>query len=1772
IDKYVFRELYNQTKNNAEQLSKKNKFFLKGRYQSGSSQEIQLQGLNIAQGSIRVLSGSTTLVEGTDYTVDYQLGRVRIVNPGILTSGNDITIRFEKADLFNFRQKTLYGTRLDYRIHRDFNIGGTFMHLRERPLITRVSFGDDPLFNTMWGLDVNYSKESRFLTKMVDALPVIQTKEPSSISVKAEVAELIPGTPPQIGKENANMFIDDFEGTETPYDLTRQPIKWILGSTPKDFFDVNQIASDPLSYNYKRAKLSWYNIDQTAFFQGGSQKPGNISDEELKNHYVRGIGPQEIYPQRSLQAGYSNEPTFDLAYFPAERGMYNYNTAIQADGTLPNPKENYAALTRAITFDTDFDNANIQYIEFWMMDPFITGKHGNLSVNQGDKIIDNGINPGGQIWFQLGSVSEDLMKDGRHAFENGLPPDGGETGAIRDVWGKVTTAPYLNNAFSNLGGARDNQDVGLDGLKSSEEVTQFQKFADAVSKNVTDPNKKDQILADISNDNFKYFLSVESKSILDRYSNYNGMEGNSSTNTVNGFIGSNTNNPDNEDLNQNNTVSDVEQYFEYKVNIKKGTNGKFDERTNGFVVGKIANTINDDEVNWYQIRIPIRTNPTRVNGISDFKSIRFLRMVMAGWEQPVVIRMAQFQMVGSLWRPLDSLSTDKGTIRAGEPRNVGKVQLSTVNVEENGTAYPGVTPYVVPPDFIRDRDNTSNLNRLQNEQSLRICVDNLAPGDVAPAYKLINLNFINSKKIKMFLHAESSTARDYEMEGFLRIGTDFDDNYYDIRVPLKLTPPGSTEPQIIWPAENDVDVPLEQLSFVKAERNKAGFPQNKIFSLQMDGKIISIRGNPDFTSTQVALIGIQNPVTNSRNNQMCIWADELRTSGVNKNPGWAAVGTLNAKLADLANVTATGSYKSPGFGAIDQKITARQQNKTYQYGAASNITMDKFIPGNTGIKVPLYVSYDKKIIKPEYDPLNPDTKLETSLATLQEEERAERSSIVIDRSTRRSISLNNLQKVKTGQNSKNHLWDIENFSLTLGYSDIHSSNFLTQRYFFKNYKAGVAYTFGGNPKSLEPLKGIKSESKYVQLITAFNFTPLPSNLSFRTDLDRRFAVTQLRGSNFNNNTVAPLYEKSFYLNRSYGLRWAFTRSFGMDYRANVSTIIDEPTGEINNDKVRTNDPNSITKKDSVMQNLQKLGRVKNFDQNFNFTYRTPLDKIPFLDWTQSDLNYSANYMWKAGALGFADSLGNQAQNNRTFTANGKMDLLKLYNKLKFLREVNSPLTQVEQEHNQKREQWKRQLENPSLKKSEKDSLQNLISRKYASELRPVRGAFQLLMILKNFNMTYERSEGTLLPGFTRKPTYFGLNDGDLAPGIPFILGDQSDRIKTEAAEKNWISTSKFQSSPFVRTKGTKITYRTSLEPFKQFRVQLEGRQEQTQTYNEFFRYDFNGQLVSQNPTRSGSFKTSFISALTAFTKDDPVTNKNQTFETFAQNRDIIQDRMNSNRPNGVGHYDTTSQEVVIPAFIAAYSGRDAGKVGLTAFPRIPLPNWRIDYGGLSSLEFVKRYFSSVNLNHSYTSNYNVGNYSSSLRYGTEKINSQGSVFDMPQGTDTNGRAVFIPAYVINQVSIQESFSPLLGINLKTKKNITFNIKYNRTRNLNLSTTNSQVMEMKNQDYSISVGYTKTGMKLPVKYKQRVIVLKNEITFRFDFTIRDNKTIQRRVNDINVLTQGSQQIQIKPTINYRINDRLSIQLYYDRTINIPRVSSSFKRTNTLFGIQIRFSLS
>jgi cell surface protein SprA len=1760
INKYVYDTLYETTKADAELDVSKNKFFLTGRMQAGSSSEIVLPGINIAENSVTILAGNTPLTEGVDYRVDYNLGRVTIINEAVLNSGKPLKVKFEKADLFNFQSRSLMGTRLDYRFNEDFNIGATMLYLNERPVISRVSIGNEPTRNLKYGVDVNFQKESRMLTKWVDALPLIQTKEMSAINFNAEFAQLLPGTSNLVEGEGTS-YIDDFEATATPFNLGNNILQWKLAHPPvtDDYrFTGGPPSTTGLELGYKRAKLAWYVIDNIFYREGGPAKPPNITSEDMKNYYVRLFTPQDLFPQQSREVFNVNLPIMDLAYYPTERGPFNYNPSLSSDGLLENPEDKWAGITRAITSDVDFDKNNIEYIEFWMMDPFVNVTNGDLNNPRG-LIRDGSGTPvaptkGGRFVFNLGSVSEDVIKDNKHGFENGLPADGDLSEADSTAWGRVTRQQFLTDAFDASTEARVNQDVGFDGLKDEDEVVHFDGiYLNAIENQLT-PQALARIQDDVSADNFQYYLGdryddADAK-VLERYKDFNGTESNSPviTNLNALYTPSSTNLPDNEDLNGDNTISDLEEYYEYTLNLAPGQL----EIGKNFIVDRTTVQKDGDDINWYQVRIPVRQPTGKYGNISGFKSIRFIRMYLTGFEQPVVVRLTNFQLLGSQWRKYQGNLYERGLYEHPEPYNPN-FDVSVVNIEENGSGGVGKIPYVLPPGIERDRDNTSAIVRYNNEQSLKLCVDDLQDRDARAVFKNISTDLINYGRLKMFFHAEEhggDPLADDEVTAFVRLGTDFEENYYEIEVPLKVTPLGTqaSEERAIWPEENEIDIDFDQLYTLKKQRDRLNIDVDLPYSDTVGIYRITVEGRPDMSSVQTAMIGIRNPESpDGQPKSVCIWANEMRVTDFERTAGWAANAFLNTKLADLATVTASTRYTSFGFGGIQQRIAERTREETLEYDLSANVVLDKFIPENLGIRIPMYLSLEKRTITPYFDPLDPDIPLTAALNALDLDERNDYREIVQDRTLRRSINFTNVRKVKTKEDAKSHIYDIENFSLTYAYSDVRHTNVNTAMYKMKSYRGSLAYSFSPQGGAVEPFKNTKAlDGKYLALIKDINFSLLPANLSFRTDLDRRFIKTQLRNADLTTVGIRPMYEKYFTFNRMYNLRWNISEGLSFDYNARAHAIIDEPEGDINTEE----------KQQVIWDNLKSLGRMKNLDQNFNINYRLPLDKIPLTDWVSADTRYSVGYSWTAGAYSPIDSLslqrvfGNVIQNTREMGATGKIDFVKLYNKAKFLREINQPP--------------RRSPQRPPRPGAAQDTTQQ------KPDLKFLKGISRLLMSLRSINMTYTVREGTMLPGFNQSPFLLGMDSSWNAPGWSFIFGSQNPQIRERAAQNGWLVQDTLLSMPFTQMRTTDLNLKASIEPTRNIRIQLDARKTATGNYQELFRVTNGSAYEGINPARTGNYSVSILALGTAFVKDIDE-NVSPLFLDFQQNLEIVKTRLDRLNPDPELTYAERSQDVMIPAFMAAYTGKDAREVNLSPFPAIPIPGWRIDISGLDKLGGMDNIFSSISINHSYNATYNISNFTNSLLY-TDQLELDNGLTQYPTAQFGNDNNEWVPAFLMSQVVIQERFAPLIGVNLRTKSRITARINYNKERNLALNISNAQVTELKSNDIAFEFGFTKANMKLPFKAQGRVITLENDLTFKLNFTLRDTQTVQRKIDEVSTVTAGNVNFQLRPQVSYVLNDRLNLNIYFERNINTPRVTSSYPRSTTAFGAQVRFSLA
>ena len=1753
INKYVYDTLYTTTKAEAELDMTKNKFFISGMMQAGSSSDIILPGINISKNSVTVLAGNTPLTEGVDYRVDYNLGRVNIINEAVLNSGQPIRIKYEKADLFNFQSRSLLGTRLDYAIDKDINIGATLLYLNERPLVSRVSIGNEPTRNLKYGMDINLQKESGFLTKMVDALPLIQTKVPSSVTFNAEFAQIRPGTSNIVDGEGTS-YIDDFESTATPFSLGSNILNWKLAHTPvteDGRFTLGAENRIDVRLGYKRAKTAWYIIDNVFYRTTGTSKPSNITKEDLENNYIRAVAPQEIFPNRDREVVNTNVPIFDFAYFPSERGQNNYNPDLNNQGLLNNPETNFGGITRAITSDVDFDKNNIEYIEFWLMDPFLPGKNGRVL----DGIYNTNNTTGGELIFNLGSVSEDVIQDNRHGFENGLPADGDTLKTHRTPWGRVTTEQYLTNSFDNSTEARYNQDIGLDGVRDDEEPIFYKDFIESIEP-VVDQDALEKILADPSADDFKYYLGSEYDEndikVLERYKNFNGTENNSpiASNINSSYTPSGTNLPDNEDINRDNTISNLEEYFEYKINLKPGGL----QIGRDFIVDEVVNNINGDNVTWYQFRIPVRKPTGKFGNISSFKSIRFIRMYVTGWRQPVVLRLAKFQLVGSQWRKYDGNLYQRGIYEIPEPY-YANFNVSVVNIEENGSAAGGKIPYVLPPGIKRDYDNTSPILRQNNEQSLKLCVSGLKDRDARAVFKNIVTDLINYGKLKMFFHAEENgePLNDDDVTAFIRLGMDFNQNYYEIELPLKVTPPGSHDVHEIWPEENTIDLALDELYKLKSRRNNLGLDINIPFSDTVGRHHIMVLGRPDMQSIQTIMIGIRNPESpDGMAKSVCIWANEMRVTDFDKTPGWAANAYLNTKLADFANVTASTRYTSFGYGGIQQRIAQRTREESFEYNVSANITLDKFIPEKAGIKIPFYVSYENRHITPKFDPLNPDIPLKASLQAIPDaKKRAEYNKMVQDRTERTAYNFTNVRKVKTKKNAKTHIYDIENISLTYAYSSVRHTNVNTESNEMKSYRGSLSYNYSPKGGLVEPFKNAKKlNSKYLKLIKDFNFSFLPSNLSFRTDLDRRYIRTQLRNSDLTTTGIKPTYEKYFTFNRMYNLRWSITKGLSFDYNARANTLVDEPPGELDTPE----------KRQIMWDNFKKFGRMKNFDQNMSFNYRLPLDKIPLTDWISADTRYAVGYSWSAGAWSPIDTLnvqrylGNISQNHQDMGITSKVDFVKLYNKSKFLRAINTP---------------PRRRSNARTRPSAQDT-----TSEKPKEMKFAKGLIRLLMGLRSVNISYTVRNGTMLPGFMPYPHLFGMDKHWSAPGWDFIFGSQDPGVRDRFAQNGWFAMDTLVSMPFTQMRSYDLNLKANIEFTRTFRIQLDARRSATGNYQELFRVttDATGTGIYQgvNPARTGAYTITVLTIGTAF-KRDFGDNISPVFQQFEKNLDIVKARLDQLNPDPEYSYARKSQDVLIPSLIAAYTGKSASEVGLTPFPKIPFPGWRIDFSGLSKIPALKEIFSSISINHSYSSTYSITNYANSLLY-SQDLELDRDLVSYPLPTEGNENKEWVSPFLMNTVVISERFAPLIGINIRTKSRITARIDYKKERNIALNMSNAQVTELRSNDISVDVGFTKANMKLPFKVHGQVITLKNDLTFKLNFTLRDTQTTQRKIEATNTVTAGNVNFQIRPQISYILNQRLNLNLYFERNVNTPRVTSSFPRSTTSVGIQVRFSLA
>ncbi|MDR2691317.1 MAG: cell surface protein SprA [Dysgonamonadaceae bacterium] len=1894
-EKYVFQELYDSTLTIAQQTAEKNKFIIDGEYKGSSASNINLDGMNIARGSVTVSANGVLLKENVDYTVDYATGQVTIINP--LYENANIQTSSEDRSAFGMQRKTMMGLNLNYAVNKQFNIGATVMNLSEMPLTMKTEPGQESINNTLFGFNVNYATQSQWLTNVLDKIPLLELTEPSQITLTAEYARLIPGH--YKSKYGGNYsYIDDFEQAKQTVDL-RTPYAWSLAATPSMFEESGK--SNNTDYGKNRSLLAWYHID-ALFTRKSSLTPTHIKNDldQLSDHYVREIPESELFPDKDPTFGESATiPVLNLAYYPRERGPYNLDAlGMNPDGTLSEPEKRWGGITRRIeSGNTDFEANNIETLEFWLLDPFI-GK-------------DNA--HGGDLYFNLGEISEDVLKDEKKFFENGMPASGDTALLAKTVWGWVPQQQSLVYAFENADGAREMQDVGFDGLPTEREFT-FNTYAGYLTElnRVLSPETRENMMDDPfspyndpAGDNYHYFrggdYDARQLPVLGRYKHYNGVEGNSadaSTSPENYSTAARLV-PDVEDINQDNTLNEAEKYFQYKVSIRPDSMvvGK------NFIVQKMEvkpylKNGKNETVAWYQFKIPISEYEKKVGNIADFKTIRFVRMFLTDFQDSVILRFGTLQFDYGQWRTYQKDLFDPKS----PPQGNGTINMSTVNIEESGSKEP--VNYVMPPGVNRILDPGQTQLRQQNEQSMSLRINNLSQGDARAIYKSTGLDTRQYRRLQMFTHAEKlidlpTDLQDNDLSVFIRLGSDYKSHYYEYEVPLKLTPPGrytesSEARQTVWPESNMIDFPFELLTNLKLERNKekrkAGstvtyYTPFSIFDPEKPMNKVSVVGNPTISNIKVIMIGVRN---NSRATQSAeIWVNELRLTDFNEDGGWAGNANLYVGLSNLGSVSFSGRKETAGFGSLDQGIMDRNIDDVYQYNIASQIDLGRFFPEKAKINLPFYYSYTKDVVSPKYNPLDQDVLLKDALDAV--ETKAERDSIkslAQNRKTTKSISFNN---IRADIRSKLPMpYDPANFSFDYSHVENYMQDATTQYEQTTADALNLNYSYSPMFKPWKPF--VKSNNKQegqrgqarsqnassrsgTGFLQSIEIGYLPKSLELNLERTRNYYEVQLRDLGESGvNMIPPSFRDDFYWNRSLKAQWSLTKNLNLMFNSGTNARIE--TLKQQTDDSLLPDDEYMKRKKSVWQDIRDMGDPMEYKQTFSATYALPFNDIPALNFIKGSLTFNSGYGWQRGATLSNDNsseteaveMGNIINNNRTVgIENIQFDLLSLYNKSKFLAEVNKKFTaskgvqarnsagraggaNAKANDTKKAEAEKRkkkyegtvalmpdsatvlahQLDNSRLRITARDEKGKIYPIKYKtvdnnsisiqgkdsvnlkvviSQLPPLgdetwyktlQYAARGLMMVRSIGFSYNEGTDMMLPNFQPYIGDFfgqGATPAGNAPGLDFAFGLAGESYIERAKKNDWLMKNEAienNITPATLNKTGTFTFTANLEPLAGMRIVLNATRSRTDRQQTYFMY---GNDLSSMPRKfTGDFKMTTISIGSAFESGDANNGyHSEAFDAFINNRETIAGRLRQVYGRTVypdagflkddplagqpfdpqnGNVDLNSTDVLIPAFIAAYTGQNAKSVGLSAFPSLKklLPNWKITYDGLLQIPVINKYFKSFMLEHAYTSVYSVGAFNSFLSWvGTEE-DGIGFIQNV-----TSNRPYPSSPYDITAVSIVEAFNPLLGLSSTLQNNMSISLKYSTNRNVNLNVSAYQIVESQTKNFTFGTGYRFENFNRILKIRKTGGPnFNNELNVKADISYNMTQNLIRKIQDyLTQATSGNSQTTIKFSADYNLSRLITLQAFFDRQVSKPLVSATaYPVSKSSFGISVKVSLT
>lgn len=1847
-EKYVYKELYDSTLVVARQFSDKNKFILTGSYQASSGSQIRLNAMNVPRGSVVVTAGGVQLVENSDYTVDYSMGIVTITNQSIIDSGQSISVTLENQSTFSMQRKTLLGLDMQYAINKNFNIGATVMHFSEKALTEKVNIGDEVVNNSIFGFNMAYNTKFMWLTNLLNKIPTVNATAPSTFNMTAEYAQLVPHKQ-KSGTNKGSSYVDDFENSQTGIDM-RSPYSWFLASTPydsgKDALFPEAALSNDIAYGKNRALLNWYYIDRMFTDRNSSLAPGYIKNDyqQQSNPYVREVTSQEIFPGRELNYGESNTiQTLNLSFYPTERGPYNLDADnIDDEGNLLNPEKRWGGIMRKME-NTNFEQSNIEYVQFWMLNPFMDPDNPNYD--------------GGDLYFNFGEISEDILKDGLKAYENGIPVDGDTQYLEETVWGRVSRQNSLTYSFDNSSGKRATQDVGLNGLSTEMEFSfpTYKDYVDrlrsklssaAIERMQNDPFSP---LNDPAGDNYHFFRGYDYDdmrlSILERYKRYNGVEGNSLSpdEASDPLYQSSRSVPDVEDINQDNTLNEYERYFQYRVSIRPedmvvGKNFITDKQTSTVLTrdGK------EQQAEWFQFKIPLSAYEKIVGSINDFSTIRFARIFMTGFKQVTHLRFATLELVRGEWRTYDFNLNSRGDLPAE-----GNLDVSVVNIEENADRQP--VNYVLPPGVTRIVDPGQSQITQLNEQSLSMKVTGLQAGDGRGVYRDTQQDLRNYKRLQMWVHAESliddvTNLRSGELSMFIRLGSDVKNNFYEYEVPLELTTHNrynnwlESDREKVWPTNNFMDLKLQSLVELKKERNRAKAQEGSNVGYATlyttrdpnnERNRMAVMGNPSLSDIRVILVGVRNNANTSKDG--IVWINELKVTDFDEDGGWAAKANVNLGMSDIASLNFATHMETAGFGNVDQSLNSRRLDDYQQYNFAVQADLGRFLPEKVKLRAPIYYSMSKEKTTPKYNPLDQDVLLKDALDdAANQHERDSISAYAVENSSVKSFSISGLKFDITS--AKPMPWDPSNFTFNFSFNKQSRNNPTTEYENTNDYRGSFAYNYSPMFKALKPFDWLKTKNKNLKFFKDWELNYLPTSISFLTNMSRYYYEQQTRSETDVMFQLPVSVSKNFLWDRQFQLTWNLTKSLNLSFTSNTSARIEEPVGAVN----RKLFPDQYKEwKDTVWQSILSLGTPWAYNQSFVASYRAPFNRIPVLDFLTGSASYNSTYRWDRGAELDGVSLGNTIANQSSLNFDGRVNFENLYNKIPYIKDVNkrfantrrpttvekkpkkfertyklNPDTTITIKHNLRNKKIRIIAKLPDGKpfvfkhrvidansveiltpsdKNIKFTIEEILNEKKSIWKEIGDYSLRLLMSPRNASIRYKRTNTMSIPLFRNEiGDIFGQTStyGPMSPGLDFAFGFTDESYIYKAKERGWLICDDGQTSPAMWSVGKELNIELQLEPIKGLKIQLTTNRTDNRTNQIQFMYD------DMPMTRSGSYTKTHMAIKTAL-KSSSADNGyfNEAFQKFIEYIPIMKERVQaqyhgSTYPTGgfmkdnphagmkfsptIGEVQQTSSDVLIPAFLAAYTGSDPKKQYLDPFPSFAdvLPNWRVTYDGLINIGNLKNIFKSFTLSHAYQCTYSVGSYNSYLNWLSVDDNLGFTLNEL------TGEPIPSSPYNISSVAITERFAPLIGANATLKNDLQVNAEWRDQRTLTLNTSAGQVVEATTRGITLGLGYKIVGFNTILKMAGSQRGVSNDLTINADVSFQNTQALIRKIeNNYTQPTSGTQTFTINFNASYVLSRRLTIAAYFDHQVNTPLVTTSaYPTTNSSYGLSLNLNLA